>query len=230
MPISIIVAQRTALAGQLLCRALKEQRGHFAVVGCVDTVKGLLKRAAEHHPDVAVISSTLDGDPEGGLKALRELRASGSTARPILLLDCSDAEQVIDAFSGGAKGVVCQTEPFEVVRKCIQSVHAGQIWVNSSQLHWILKSLEQREPVRIVSAKGTPLLTKREEQIVNMLIEGLPNREIAAKLGVSAHTVKNHLFHIYEKLGVSNRVELILYATSTREASRGSSTTTRGDT
>jgi DNA-binding CsgD family transcriptional regulator len=70
----------------------------------------------------------------------------------------------------------------------------------------------------VVSAKGIPLLTGREEQIVNMVIEGLPNHEIAVKLGVSIHTVKNHLFRVYEKLGVSNRVELVLYAQSSRES------------
>ena len=79
-----------------------------------------------------------------------------------------------------------------------------------------------REPVRVVSAKGVSLLTQREGQIVNMVVEGLPSQEIAAKLGVSAHTVKNHLFHVYEKLGVSNRAELGLYAHSSR-ASKASS-------
>jgi DNA-binding CsgD family transcriptional regulator len=69
----------------------------------------------------------------------------------------------------------------------------------------------------VVSAKGIPLLTRREEQIVGMVIEGLPNQEIAVKLGVSAHTVKNHLFRVYEKLGISNRVELVLYAQSSRQ-------------
>jgi DNA-binding NarL/FixJ family response regulator len=70
----------------------------------------------------------------------------------------------------------------------------------------------------VVSAKGLSLLTQREEQIVNMVIQGLPNREIAVKLDVSMHTVKNHLFRVYEKLGVSNRVELVLYAQSSRQS------------
>ena len=69
----------------------------------------------------------------------------------------------------------------------------------------------------MVSAKGLSLLTPREGQIVKMIVDGLPSHEIAAKLGVSAHTVKNHLFHIYEKLGISNRAELGLYAQSSRD-------------
>ena len=218
MPISIVVAQRTAMAGQLLCHALKGKRRHFVVVGCVDTPNELLKQVAEHHPDVAVISSTLQGDPKGALKVVRELRVSAPTTRCIVLLDCSDSEQVVDAFSAGAKGVVCQTDPFEAMCKCVRCVHAGQIWADSTQLQGIFKTLAEREPARIVSAKGIPLLTKREEQIAHMVAEGLPNREISAKLGVTLYTVKNHLFRIYGKLGISNRVELVLYALSSRQS------------
>jgi DNA-binding NarL/FixJ family response regulator len=222
MPISIVVAQRTALAAQLLCRALKGQRKQFVVVGSVDKPSDLLKQVAEHHPDIAVISSNLEGDPRGGVKVIRALRVSAPSTRPIVLLDCSDSEQVIDAFSGGARGVVCQSEPVQVLCKCIRTVHAGQIWANSRELGWIVKTLGDREPSHMVSAKGFPLLTKREEQIVNMVIDGLPNHEIAAKLGLSAHTVKNHLFHVYEKLGISNRAELGLYAQSGRDGKASS--------
>jgi DNA-binding NarL/FixJ family response regulator len=227
VPISIVVAQETALAAQLLCRALKERRRYFVVVAGVHTAKELLKQVAELFPDVTVISAALQGDPEGGLKAVRELHVSGSATRAIMLMDCSDSERVVAAFSAGARGVVCRTEPFEVLCRCIRAVKAGQIWANAEELQWIVEALKEREPVHVVSAKGNPLLTPREAQVVSLVMEGVPNREIAVKLGVSAHTVKNHLCHIYEKLGISNRVELILYATSSRERSRGSSITTR---
>jgi DNA-binding NarL/FixJ family response regulator len=215
--ISVAVALRTAMASQLLCRALSEKRRHFTVAGWADSLQTLLKQVAEHRPDVAVISSNLDGDPQGGIKVIRELRLSAPTTRPILLLDCSDPEQVIDAFSAGAKGIACQTDPFEVLCKCVRCVHAGQIWANSRELQWVIKTLGEREPARVVDAKGIALLTKREAQVVSMAVEGLPNHEIAVKLAMSEHTVKNHLFRIYEKLGISNRVELILYVIGSRE-------------
>ena len=230
MPISVIVAQSAAMAGQLLCRALTEQRRHLVVIGCTHTPKELLKQIAEHQPDVAVISSSLEGDPKGGLKVVRELRVSSPTTCPILLLDSSNPEEVINAFSAGAKGVACQTDPFEVLCKCIRCVHAGQIWANSRELQWLIKALGDREPARVLSAIGIALLTLREEQVVSMVVEGLTNDEIAAQLGVSAHTVKNHLFRIYEKLGISSRMELNLYATGSRERSRSSSITTQGGT
>src|SRR5271157_1698567 len=214
MAIKVIIAASSPLNSQLLCRALEHPKKHFAVVGCEHTVKGFIDKASELHADVAVVSAGLEGDPEGGLKALRDLRAVGATISPIVLLDSHEPEAVLDAFSAGARGVLCHTDPFEVVCKCIQSVHAGQVWANSQQLQWILQALTDRKPSRIVNAVGIPLLTPRQEQIVRMAVEGLPNGEISASLHISAHTVRNHLFRIYEKLGVSNRVELILYTLS----------------
>src|ERR1035437_2487643 len=141
MLIKLVVAQRTAMAAQLLCRALKQKRSHFVVVGCGHILKELLAQVVEHRPDVAVVSSILEGDPRGGLEVVRALRNFGSITRSIMLLDCSDSELVVKAFSAGAKGVVCQTEPLEVLCKCIRCVHAGQIWANSRELQWIIKSL-----------------------------------------------------------------------------------------
>lgn len=221
MAVSLVIACRNQLASELLCAALKRQRKHFDVVGAAFSSKELLKQVAEHQPQVTLVSEDLQDGPTAGLRALRRLRASKNSTRAVVLLDCSDAEKVLYAFSAGARGVICKTEPLRVLCKCLRSVHAGQVWANSCQLEWICATLGEREPAHIVSAKGIPLLTKREEQITRLAAEGLPNLEISSKLGVSAHTVKNHLFRIYEKLGISSRVELVLYALSSRDAPRG---------
>jgi DNA-binding NarL/FixJ family response regulator len=218
MSIKVVIAGETPLDCQLLFCAINRYGRHVTVPGCAHTLQEFAKHVAEHQPDVVVISAGLEGDSKGGFRVLRELRAAGSTARPILLLDSHAPEQVVEAFSAGAKGVVCKTDPLQVLCKCIQCVYAGQVWANSEELEWILGALTQREPVHVVNAIGALLLTPRQEQVVRMVAEGLPNDEIASKLRVSTHTVKNHLFRIYEKLGVSNRVELILYAMSQRES------------
>jgi DNA-binding NarL/FixJ family response regulator len=217
MPITVVLAKRTKMECELLCRALKARKKDITVLDWAVTSEELLKKVAEHRPEVAVISSSLEGEALAGVKALHKLRAQGTTTLPVMLVDCSSPELVTDAFSAGAKGIVCRDAPFDVLCKCIKRVHAGQVWVNSQELQWILKSLASREPVHVLNTLGIALLTKREEQIVQLLTEGLPSGEIAAKLGVSCHTVKNHLFRIYEKLGVSNRSELILYALSSRQ-------------
>jgi DNA-binding NarL/FixJ family response regulator len=82
-----------------------------------------------------------------------------------------------------------------------------------------LEAFAQLAPMRVVNADGMRLLTKREEDVVRLLAEGMQNREIAKELSLSEHTVKNYLFHIFDKLGVSSRVELVLYAVSSTKRS-----------
>ena len=206
---------------EMLGAALKQRHKHFDVVGSAFSSKELLKQVVEHQPQVTLICAGLQDGPTAGLQALRDLHASDCSTRPVVLLDCSDSGKVLEAFTAGARGVVCETSSVSVLCQCLQSVHAGQIWADSTHLQWIFETLGEREPTRIVSAKGIPLLTNREGQIAHMVAEGLPNHEISSKLGVTTHTVKNHLFRIYEKLGVSNRVELVLYALSSHAESQG---------
>lgn len=221
MPITVLIAGRNNLANDVLCRSLNRHHKQFKVIGFAHTVNDLLKKIADYRPDVTLISINLGSSPIAGIQALRELSLTGLSARTVVLLDCSDPAQVVEAFSHGARGVFCKNEDFATLCKCIRCVHAGQVWADSTQLHWVLQAFQRKRMIHIVSAKGTPLLTKREEQLVRMIAEGLPNNEICTDLGLSPHTVKNHLFNIYNKLGISNRAELQLYASGSRDAARG---------
>lgn len=221
MPITVLVGGRNNLANDVLCRSFSQDHKQFKVVGFAHTVRDLLKQNAAHHPDVTLISVDLGSSPMGGIQALRELRLTDSSTRPVLLLDSSEPEQVVEAFSHGARGVFCMSEDFPSLCKCVLCVHAGQVWANSTQLQWVLQAFQKGGAIHITSAKGAPPLSEREEQIVRMISEGLPNSEISTVLGLSLHTVKNHLSNIYSKLGISNRAELQLYASSSRNGARG---------
>jgi two-component system, NarL family, nitrate/nitrite response regulator NarL len=164
-----------------------------------------------HPADVALVGESLQGGSFAGFQALNELQASFPALRVIILLKSATRDLVVDAFRAGAEGVVCRTEPIQVLCKCIQTVHKGQIWANSHQLHFILEALISSTPLRVVNSKGRYLLAQREDEVANLVAEGMTNREIAQKLGVAEHTVGNYLFRIYEKLGISSRVELALY-------------------
>ena len=161
-----------------------------------------------------MVGVALQGDPRGGVAAVRNLRSSGSPVRTVVLLEEDKPEDVIEAFAAGARGVVSSGEAIEALCKCIQCVQAGQIWASSQELQWVLEALPTRRRPRIMNVLGHPLLTPRQGEIVRMVVDALPNSEIAAKLHLCPHTVRNHLYRIYERLGVSNRVELILYAMS----------------
>ena len=127
-----------------------------------------------------------------------------------MLLNSSAQEVVLEAFRAGARGVYSKEESVSDLSKCVRRVHEGQIWANSQQISALVQAWSSGHHVRAVDARGVNLLSKREREIVNRAAQGLTNREIATQLGLSPHTVKNCLFRIFDKLGVSNRVELLL--------------------
>jgi DNA-binding NarL/FixJ family response regulator len=134
-----------------------------------------------------------------------------------MLLDDWTPELVVDAFRAGARGVFHRADNFQRLCRCLAVVHEGQIWAGTSALTYVIDALGRVAPMRVINAKGREILTKREQQVVALVVDGLNNREISEQLRLSEHTVKNHLFHIFEKLGISTRVELVLYIVNQRE-------------
>ena len=215
--ISVLVADENRMACQLLTSSL-QRNNNFRVVGFATSMSEVLESLKEDEAQVAVISANLQDGPLSGFQLLRELRSSHPRTRTILLLDSSERDLVVDAFRGGARGIFCRSQSFKMLCKCIACVNQGQIWANNGELQFVLEALGQVAPLHIVNAKGKSLLSKREEQVVACVAEGLTNREIARHLNLSEHTVKNYLFRIFDKLGISGRVELVLYALSHRES------------
>ncbi len=167
-----------------------------------------------HNVDVALISADLSEAPLSGFSALSQLQEVSPAVRSVLLLEKPEEHLIVHAFRCGAKGVCSRSDAkFENLKKCVECVHAGQVWANSQQLQYLLRAFSQQStPLRIVDARGLGILSKREEEVVALVVEGSSNADIAKHLGLSGHTVKNHLFRIFDKLGVSNRLELALYA------------------
>ena len=212
--IRVLVADSTLMACGLVSQGLSQQP-RFKVVGRATTVAELLDRLERNEPHVALISATLHDRALNGLAALPQIRSQYPGVRLVLMVDHADRELVISAFRAGARGIFSRSEShFDALCKCVSCVHLGQIWANSRQLEYLLDAVAQTPALRLVSADGRNLLSKREEEVVHLVAEGLVNHEIAEQLHLSEHTVKNHLFHIFDKLGISSRVELVLYAVS----------------
>jgi DNA-binding NarL/FixJ family response regulator len=212
--ISVLIASKTAMVGELFAAALNRQ-ARFRVVVSVTTAQEVFESVRSATVDVALISATLAEGPLSGFAALRHLRECAPDVKTVLLLDNPEPNLVFDAFRAGVKGVFCPSQSaFKTLCRCVDRVQAGQIWANSSELVYVLETFAKLAPMRVVDGNGARLLTKREEDVVRLLGDGLQNREIAQQLNLSEHTVKNYLFHIFDKLGVSSRVELILYAVS----------------
>jgi DNA-binding NarL/FixJ family response regulator len=134
---------------------------------------------------------------------------------PVLLVESDDRGLVVNAMRAGAKAIfLFNHAPFRLLCKCITSVSRGQIWINSQQTHYLLDALSEVPTLRVVNANGRLLLTPREELVVALAADGLSSREVAGELGLSEHTIKKYLLRIFDKLGISTRVELVLYAVS----------------
>jgi two-component system nitrate/nitrite response regulator NarL len=205
----VIVADRTAMNSQLLAEALVRD-GRFEICGAVCTSNSILSAVGDTTPDVVVVSAQLEDGDSKGFEVTRELRALGGDTRVVMLLDSSDRGSVVDAFRAGARGIFCRNQPLKLLTKCVHSVHSGQVWANSQELAFLLDVVSEMPAVAKRRAVSD-LLSKRELDVAQGVTKGLTNREIARDLGLTEHTVKNYMFRIFEKLGISTRVELVLH-------------------
>jgi DNA-binding NarL/FixJ family response regulator len=134
--------------------------------------------------------------------------------KSVVLLDCSKPETVVDAFRAGARGIFCRSQAIKMLCKCISAVYQGQIWANCLELSFLLEALSATPSFCSTNVGSFSVLSDRERDVVRCVAEGLANREIAMRLNIRQHTVKNYMFRIFEKVGVSSRLELLSFVMS----------------
>ncbi len=213
----VLIADSTMLTGRLIAEALRSDRK----LEIADTEgKSVVRAASSMKPHVIILSEALEGTPGKGFEVLTELRAAVPRSRAIMLLDAPDRELVVEAFRRGARGIFCRSDALAMLSRCIHRVHEGQLWISSSQIEHLLGTLDEAPATRLVNAQGAELLSSREQDVTRCLAAGLTNREIARELKISPNTVKNYLFRIFNKLGVSSRVEVVIYGMSQRRNDR----------
>jgi DNA-binding NarL/FixJ family response regulator len=194
------------MQSQLLVGALR-RRPEFRVSTCPKDLDALLRAIAENPVDVLLI------DAHDDMPLIHNLHLSHPHIAKVLLLDTPDRGTVINAFRAGARGVFCFADaPFRLLCKCIHCVHRGEIWASNRDVECLLELITQVPSLRVINSRGARLLTPREEQVVALVADGMSNRAVAHELGLSEHTIKKYLFRIFDKIGVSTRVELVLYA------------------
>jgi two-component system, NarL family, nitrate/nitrite response regulator NarL len=215
--VALVDDHRTVLSGLKLL--IDAQWPAMSVVGVATTIDEACRMCATCQPDVLILDLDLGG--HNGADAIPQLIANGRTA-VLVLTGARNPELHHAAVIAGARGVVAKEAEAAVIVKAIQKVHAGEIWLDRRSTQIILTTLASQPRVD----PATPLedllakLTPRERDVILALSTnaGAPAKEVAALLGISEHTLRNHLSSIYDKLGVSTRLALYEFAQKHRLA------------
>jgi two-component system, NarL family, nitrate/nitrite response regulator NarL len=206
--IRVLLVDCTKMACQLLADAIS-QDPNIKVVAAVTNPAEASQIVSDMSPDIVLLGACLDGQPTGGFELARRLRMTKPELFVVMLLDQLHGDSVVEAFRAHANGVFIRDGSVASLRKCIYSVFSGQVWACTSALRFVLEALAGTSKSAI-DPNSMALLTRRERDVVGLAADGVKNREIARELGLSEHTVKNYLFSIFGKLGVSSRLELML--------------------
>jgi two-component system, NarL family, nitrate/nitrite response regulator NarL len=205
--IRILIADRNRMGNQLLAESLGRDP-RFEIVAATAPAE-ILPAVTNLQPDLALISADFDGAAKKGLQVARTLKGRQPSVGIVILLEGSTRESVIAAFRCGAAGVFSRTESLSDLAGCIHHVSRGEIGANKKNTEFLLQALRSTPSCEGIEAGRIEQLSPRELQVAERAAQGESNKQIADQLGLSEHTVKNYLFHVFEKLGVSNRFELL---------------------
>src|SRR5690349_9700996 len=211
--IRIVVADDHPIFRDGLCKLLALEED-FEVVAQAQDGREVLDVLQQYEPDILLLDLKMPG--LDGLGTLQRLQAARNRTRVIVLTASDDKNEFVQAMKLGTSGIVLKQSPTDLLFKSIRKVHAGEIWLDSHTTAAVMRQFASTEYDNPAPANGhtreRPPLSHREREIVALVAQGFKNKEMAEKMFISEQTVKNHLHNIFDKLGVSDRLELALYA------------------
>ncbi len=213
--IRIVVADDHPIFRDGLCKLLALE-DDFEVVAQAQDGRQVLDILQQLEPDILLLDLKMPG--LDGLTTLQKLQTARNKTRVIVLTASDDKNEFVQAMKLGTSGIVLKQTATELLIKSIRKVHAGEIWLDSHTTAAVIRQFvaaEEAPPPPMPSAprdRERSPLSQREREIVALVAQGFKNKEMAEKMFISEQTVKNHLHNIFDKLGVSDRLELALYA------------------
>jgi two-component system, NarL family, nitrate/nitrite response regulator NarL len=210
-PIRIVLLDNLALVRAGI-RSLIENQPGMELVGEAGDFDEAIRIVEDKKPDIILLELSQAGNL--GLEVIPQLIHCSSSTRLILVTRSSDPNIYIKAVQNGVLGVVLKTQPPEVLLKAIRKVHAGEAWIERSMVASLLINISRNLPALPTDPEAERIarLNQRERDIVQLIGRGLKTRQIASQLFISETTVRHYLTSIYEKLGVSERLELLIFA------------------
>jgi len=189
-------------------RKLLETEDDIKIVGEASNGNECVDMLTKLKPDILLLDLRMPN--KDGLAVLEEINLDSLATRVIVLTAGEDDRDAVRAMRLGARGVVLKQSASDLLVNSIHRIHDGEIWLDNGVTAEVMKAFAKDSNG---SPRGDkPLLSDREKQVVQLVVQGYCNREIGQKLFISDQTVKNHLHNIFDKLGVSDRLELALYA------------------
>jgi len=215
--IRIVVADDHPIFRDGLCKLLALEED-FEVVAQAQDGREVLDVLQQYEPDILLLDLKMPG--LDGLGTLQRLQAARNRTRVIVLTASDDKNEFVQAMKLGTSGIVLKQTATDLLIKSIRKVHAGEIWLDSHTTAAVIRQFVSSDdvpppPQAAVAApreRERSPLSQREREIVALVAQGFKNKEMAEKMFISEQTVKNHLHNIFDKLGVSDRLELALYA------------------
>jgi len=198
-------------------RRLFEEATDVTIIGMASDGRECLQMMEKLKPDILLLDLRMPD--KDGLAVLEEVNFENSQTKVIVLTAAEDDRDIVRAIRMGARGVVLKGSATDLLLKSIRKVNAGEIWLDNRLTQEVVKAFSAGTDAG--PRREKPLLSDREREIVQLVAQGFRNREIGEKLFISEQTVKNHLHNIFDKLGVSDRLELALYAIHHRLIDQG---------
>jgi DNA-binding NarL/FixJ family response regulator len=189
-------------------RKLLDSDDEITIVGEAQNGAECIKKVCELKPDILLLDLRMPD--KDGLAVLEEVNFDTLPTRVIVLTAAENDRDVVRAMRLGARGVVLKESAIELLVKSIHSVHAGEIWIDSRMTVDVMKAFSTSPESG--GRSGRALISDREMEVLQLVAQGFHNKEIGTTLFISEQTVKNHVHNIFDKVGVSDRLELMLYA------------------
>jgi DNA-binding NarL/FixJ family response regulator len=208
--IDIVIADDHAIFREGL-RKLLEAESWSRIVGEAADGKEAVRLVRQHNPHILLLDPALS--KVTGIETLRELSKLGLRTRTIILTDAIESEQTVEALQLGAHGIILKHSALKLLLKGIRCVHDGEFWLGHERVLDLIQALRRMAPYRSNAGETRDFgLTSREMQVIKLISSGYTNKDLAKQLGITENTAKHHVTNIFDKLGVSNRMELVLFA------------------
>lgn len=209
-PIRVVIIDAYTLM-RVGLRLILEKQANLEVVGEASNSADGIRVVQEQKPDIILLELSHTGDP--GLEIITHLKKICRQGRMILITSNDDLQTCLQAIEGGILGVVSKMSSPAVLVKAIEKIHAGEVWIERSMVAHLLNSRDLARRSRDTDPEEQMIsqLSERELGVIRLIGQGMKNQQIADELCISESTVRHHLTSIYGKLGVNDRLELLVF-------------------